>query len=69
MAGFDSAAGTIQFTDTAGNNLTGPMNVVTGFVWPFNPDGWLATASGAGLNLVSATGAFNGTCEIQYGPG
>jgi len=71
LAGFLSIAGTIQLQDSAGAVLSGAMNVgiAGGLVWPDNPEGWLETASGKGLSLVSITGAFNGVGMIQYVPG
>jgi len=69
--GFLSAAGTAQFKDDAGTALSGAMNVgTTGLMTlDYNPEGWLETASGKGLNLVSVTGNFNGGATIKYVPG
>lgn len=56
VAGFLIAAGTVntRFESGAGGTaLSGQMNLVvnTGFVLPFNPVGWLETASNTLLNL------------------
>jgi len=71
IAGFLSAAGTVQLKDTDGTALSGAMNIGTtgGPVWPDNSEGWVETASGKGLNIVSVTGAFNGVASVQYVPG
>lgn len=69
MAYTISATGTVQLKDTAGNALTGAMNLQTGFILPDNPEGWCSTATGTGFDLVSVTGAANGCCSAYYVPG
>lgn len=50
------SAGTVTTrfeSGTGGTALTGQMNLIanTGYVLPYNPDGWFETASAALLNL------------------
>jgi hypothetical protein len=66
-----TAATTLQFQDTAGNNLTGVMTFSAGqpFVLPdrgeaSSQDGWFEIGAGNGLQIVSVTGSVNGV--VQY---
>lgn len=66
LSAFLVAAGTVNVrfeSGTGGTALTGQMNLVanTGFVLPYNPNGWFETASNTLLNLeLSAAVSVDG---------
>lgn len=66
-----SAAGTIKFQSSDGTALTGVTNVALSQTVVLadsgaKSDGWFETKPGQGVDVVSVTGAFNGSLVYQF---
>jgi hypothetical protein len=63
--------GTVKIASSGGTGLTGTINVAAGqtLMFPESREGWGETVSGEGLDVISATGAFNGSLIYQVIPG
>lgn len=70
IAGAIGTTGTVKFQSSGGTALTGVMNLVAGQPLSMpdagaHNDGWFESLAGEGIDVVSATGAFNGVMSYQ----